>query len=175
MRRRSRSFHRRPPSQWVANYAAFTQGGGLVATELVGASQAVASVDPPILQRFTVQAVRGQILMTVGAAPATATNIACRYGIIVTKRGTGGAIANYDPYSQTDGGAPWLWTGTATFAQSTTNAVLFWNLVLDVNVRVHRRISEGEQLVLFTNAVITGAGASCTLTQLLRTLITRVA
>lgn len=178
----SNAMIRRRPVQWVV--ATNGYGATLAATHnvartdiLVGATSVAADFDPPLMNRFTVMAVRGTINYEVGIGAAlVSTN--WRFGLIVTKAGSSGASpANFDPASQPDADAPWLWLGGANWSAAplaTTNGAIAGYMSIEVNCKVKRIIRPDERLVLVANQANT-ASATISYTPWLRTLIARSA
>lgn len=191
---------KKSPTQWVVckdwNTTLTSVVGAPGVTELVGAtSVAAAGFDPPIIQRFTVVCVRGQLMplsISFNAGGGVWT-LGC--GIIKLRTNVAGfATATFpNPNSQGDAGADWLWLRQFTFgvqsvgagAQQVTDHYLTTaaapgasyrdsSLSQFVNVASKRTMREGEALALVCSLSGT-AGGVVSWTPYLRSLIKRVA
>lgn len=189
-RRFTRTTRRKRPTQWVSstngygvNTPALTIGGPPVGIELLGATAAAASFDPPIIQRFTLERIRGEAFWQVEPANFLANDyFVVGAGIVVVTTNVAGTTVLPDPLSQADSGTPWLWIrhwkvfafGAGATGDNSANQLLEGNYV---DVKSKRVIRENQQLVLVWN-VTRKKGLSTPafyVSAWLRSLISRVA
>lgn len=185
--RRRGGFRRKPPQQWVVSgggYSTATGGGSLALTkaaplntvELVG-STPVASFDPPVIDRYTIQAIRGQIQAGLGASVVVNPFYHLALGIIKISVTTGGAGSALDPSNPADAGAGWLWLNHTVFSPNQGFADTGLAQQIEVIVKSKRSMREGERLILAGKADGFAAvdATQVTVFAWLRTLIRRVA
>lgn len=192
-RRFRRGFRRKTQTQWVAssntwnNVINVPANTGVYVRELVGAAGAVASFDPPVIQRFKVLTIHGCIqCFQYGAG--TANTVAGIHMGIARVQCLAGPTFNitYDPSLQTNAGIPWMWIRHWQIPEVTTatpnlNFAFEGKLPTgsDVWSRTKRIVRENEAICLFISVnTIGGAGAASGTYQVipyLRALISKVA
>lgn len=181
---------------WNQSINVIGAGANTTGVELVGASP-TSSFDPPVIDRFTLERIRGSILPFSMACPGAGTfNAFLGAGIIKWKKTSGAAVFPLlDPLSPADAGADWLWlhhwslVGQVTAA---TNVLFSDGQVLtqaagglqqscdvsavrqQVDVKSKRVMKEGEILLLCLSANL-GGSLAIQVTTYLRCLISRVA
>lgn len=150
---------------------------------LVGSTGAAAQFDPPVIGRWTVNRVIGEILFrTDGGTAGVDDYYIVHAGICIRRISVGTATtATPDPGAQVDGAQPWMWLRHYVF-NSPVNAVHGpWvvPILMDMHVdtKVKRVMHPDDQLaVIFRMNVIIGAAPpTWTARPFLRTLISRVA
>jgi len=172
-------FRAKRPTQWVGGNA-YNASTGLVSLtqsnlELCGSTSS--GFDPPGIDRFTVERVRGQVI--VNWLPNAVSEV-CHLdmGIIaVTDSATAAGIVP-SPSTQADSGAHWLWLQHAVYSAGGINVqqgvLATCPAYFDIDVKSKRVFREDMTLYLAVLASFT-AGGSCQLNSFLRTLISRVA
>lgn len=173
------------PKQWVSSPNGYGSVGtigassGIVTAVLAGADGVAASFNPPIIQRFTVLRIRGEVIWAP-LTGATGDVYVLGAGIMLTKIADTGQ-ANYDPTSQPDAGSPWLWLRHLTVCIGSTNNATLGGMAdqwsFDIDVKSKRVVKENERLVIFTKVLSVTGGGLGTFSQIdyLRTLISKVA
>lgn len=177
------------PQQWCSSPAGygtpltFTLGAGPAPIVLAGATGVAASFDPPIIQRFTVMAVRGEVLVNgTNSSSSQPAIIRIAFGIIISQESSSGILLP-SPLSQLDAGQSWLWLrhyDIALPAGIVGAGIFLSGLLYDVDhvlAKSKRIVKEQQQLVMMTQAVLFSGGGttSVTITPFLRTLIRKVA
>lgn len=177
-----RGRRRRPPMQWVTSSSCYGSAGNFVLTAvgtpvsgtLVGNTPA-ATFDPPVINRYTVQAVRGDLVLSNLTSTSPTIHVV-RMGIIAETTPPGGGATAYDPSLATHADVPWLWLGTLTFLGSAGSLPSYgtWNKAhLNIQVKSKRVSREGIPLILWM--VLVQGSTNVTIQPYLRTLISRVA
>jgi len=178
---RGRSFRRKPPMQWVCSTAGYNPNlqslgatGSLTGFELVGSTPA-ASFDPPVIDRYTVLRVRGQINIR-WTPSAAAQNCLLSMGIIRTQQKAGPLTVLPNPSLTSDGGSDWLWLTSVLYTTAAnfdpSNPVTTPGF-FDIDVKSKRVMREGDALYLITLPGFSGTAVDMLCN--LRTLIARVA
>lgn len=202
MRRRfSRGFRRgakRRPTQWVAGegYASGvvqlvtgpTQSSFLMLAANAGAGAAV-NYNPPEIERFTLERIRGQVLITVDSVPNSGAVFACSIGIIKLPSTSAASIIPDDipsPSSRAEAGRDWLWlhhwalnADTPIGVNGEVQTLATMPGLVDVDIKSKRVFREQDALILTCTTSTTntngGSGAELHVDFFLRSLISRVA
>jgi len=201
--RSRRMFVRREkkPTAWVVNSDAgwradgapliVAAGGGLVQVSLVEAQSTGATLLP---NTATVLRVKGSItcayFATAMQTPLTSAltmHYALRMGIAVTSA-AGGTIQSPSPMAGDDADRPWMWFKSVILGPKVlaTNVAGIggppvlalgtdWNQIVDVDIRVKRKLKPNDVLSLFLLGTTNSAESECEVTPMLRTLIQKVA
>lgn len=154
-------------------------GGGVTSVELAGVTTQGA-IDPIVLSRFKLLAIRGQVLPAFNTAGAVADRLLVRMGIAMIDNNalppSPGAVA--------DGDVDWLWLaqGNLTITLATTDLATQWAQQQGaaggtVHVKSKRIVTRDKKLVIVGTMVGIGAimTTSITFNLFLRPLVTAVA
>lgn len=180
---------RKQPTQWLAGSAAYSVVGVPVVPgaavpvglEVCGASGAVASSDPPTIQRFKVERVQGDITIGQSSAGANGNVSMLGVGLIITKSTLAAGPVFPDPTNQTDAGWPWLWLRHYPVNEATVPfAALIQQHLPDgswIDTKTKRIIREGERLYLVAKMPVYAGSPTGAyfISAFLRVLISKVA
>lgn len=169
-----RGFRRRTsrPCEWIAGadwgVPALLVAGTTVSFNLAGATGGTFQFDPPVVNRFRVDTVRGDISWTMVGAVTDVIQIAV--GILVVQDLS--AIPN--PLAVANAGKPWLWYRQHLAIQS--GFIGQWAPMGGfVSTRTRRILRQGDQLLLIARYAATVGAPAVRFNHGLRTLISRVA
>lgn len=195
-----RGRRRRAPVVWQAAANAynnnFTVNGTFdgavhpVASELAGALTATppSGNDAPLISRFRIDAIRGQIapLLVAGTPPAgSIAQVTFYAGLLVMQGGAGGFVSATlpSPAAPSDAQQPWLWLHSwngivTTVAGASINWQNQGSLMEHVHVKTRRIIHPGQALLLIGDIAWNAGTANNTMTLALhvsvRLLLSRI-
>lgn len=183
MRRRRRMGGRRSrPSQWVSNPDTYSNvnntvvpGGPVLALKLVGAEGATS--DPPSINRFTTQRVRGQMIWGPLTGGTAGDSYMLHAGIGVTQATAAGVLTTWNPASVVDADKPWLWKwhSLETSEVGGTGRTFDDFHTVEIDIKAKRIIRADHVLCLFISCQALVGSVSLAEFTFLRTLITHVA
>lgn len=182
MRRRRRFAGRRSrPSQWVSSPDTYSTvantvvpGGPVIIVKLVGAEGATS--DPPSINRFTVNRIRGHMMWGVAGAAVAGEAYMIHAGIGVTQATSAGVLTTWNPASVIDADKPWLWKYHSLENVEALGVRNFDDFhVVEIDVKAKRIIRADHVLCLFLSATAIVGATNLENRNFLRTLITHVA